>query len=433
MVRPDAHHPWFTPLPWLALALMVCGCGPAGQPSAEGEAVQVGPRQIVALGRLEPAGGVLEISALPGDVLKRYGEGVQEGSTVAPGAELAIVGSYDLRSTQLDAINAKLELGRQQREQELALAKANYQQALAAKAEVDAKLEEINAQGEALASLAEAAQLGMDDYRELARLQQSDPELVNSRQLQRRGNQAEQAAREYEVRRRTHEAAKRAAIAAVSAAAENAHVAELNLRLSTEIDRNRVTEFEKKVAEETLEQSVLRAPPAEGDQPIRYTVLKTFMKPGEIVSQLPVVQIGDLSSMVCIAEVYEADVKEIEVGQKATIRSPAFSAAFADGDANGNGAGGLHGKVVRVGSVVSSAGLIQRNPLAPSDRSIVEVLIAITGDDAASTAKATAEAAGHIGLQVTVQFGEKAAVASPPGPAQPAPSGAAPAPPTSAR
>jgi hypothetical protein len=62
--------------------------------------------------------------------------------------------------------------------------------------------------------------------------------------------------------------------------------------------------------------------------------------------------------------------------------------------------------------LVSSGGLIQRNPLAPSDRSIVEVTIEIAGADAAATEKAIAEAAGHIGLQVTVKFGDKPGAAA---------------------
>jgi hypothetical protein len=71
--------------------------------------------------------------------------------------------------------------------------------------------------------------------------------------------------------------------------------------------------------------------------------------------------------------------------------------------------------VLRVGSIVSSAGLIQRNPLAPSDRSIVEVLIEIGGEKPADAARATREAARHIGMQVTVEFGAmpKAATSTP--------------------
>jgi HlyD family secretion protein len=425
IVRASCHQRVGLPIACFALALALSGCDKPGSPAARptsGEATaDSGDRAIVALGRLEPAGGVLEISAIPGDVLKGFGPGVSEGAEVDAGAELARVESYDLRATQLEAVNAKLDLGKRQREQEIALAEANREQAVAAKAEVEAKLEEIDAQGDALETLAETARIAAADYESLVQLQASDPDLVSERQLRRRRNQADQAGREFDVRRRTHAAARKAALAAVVAATQNLQVAELNLALAKDIDRNAVTEIERKVAQETLEQSVLRAPTSGDDDVRKFTILKILMSPGEFVTQVPVMQIGDLSRMVCIAEVYEADVKDVVVGQQVTIRSAALGGRFADGNATDAGDGGLPGKVVRVGTVVSSAGLIQRNPLAPSDRSIVEVLIDIGGETPQGTARATREAARHIGMQVTVQFGKKPAKKA----ASPAPAPAA--------
>lgn len=129
---------------YAALALAWLGCGKPSANDPAGKANQ-GPR-IVALGRLEPAGGVLQIGAIPGDVLKGFPDGVVQGAVVKAGSELARLESYDLRSTQLDAVNAKLTVGRQQRDQELAVATANYEQAIAAKAEADAKQEQLAAQ-----------------------------------------------------------------------------------------------------------------------------------------------------------------------------------------------------------------------------------------------------------------------------------------------
>lgn len=375
------------------------GGGAARTPAGEA-------RQIVALGRLEPAGGVLEIGALPGDVLKKFADGVKEGVQVAAGQELAFLESYDLRATQLEAADAKLELGQKQRVQELAVAKANHEQAIAAKAEVDAKLEELEAQGEGLSSLAEAARIAQADFQSLVDLRASDSELVTDLQFRRKQNEAERAAKEYEVKQRSHAAALTAAKAAVAAAAENVDLARVNLELAEQVDHSLVAQIEKKVAQETLQQSVLRAPAATNGDGQKFTILKVFVEPGEFISQLPVFQLGDLSRMVCIAEVYEADVKEIEVGQTVTIHSPALSAPYAD-EQSEEGGPGLPGRVAHIGSLVSSGGLIQRNPLAPSDRSIVEVIIDIAADADADTQKATAEAAGHIGLQVTVKFGKK--------------------------
>jgi HlyD family secretion protein len=119
---------------------------------------------------------------------------------------------------------------------------------------------------------------------------------------------------------------------------------------------------------------------------------------------MPIMQLGDLSEMVCIAEVYEADIQELVVNQKVTLRSPAFSGAFANGPVDSKTpqrTGGIEGRVTRIGNLIASPGLANRNPLAPADRSVVEVRIAIT-DQAA-----IAHAAKRVGLQVTVEFGSQ--------------------------
>ena len=123
-----------------------------------------------------------------------------------------------------------------------------------------------------------------------------------------------------------------------------------------------------------------------------------MVEPGELIAQTPVLDIADLSRMSCVAEVYEADAKEIKVGQAVRLRSPAFTGKYSDG--NVGEAGGIPGRVVRIGSMVASPGLTNRNPLAPSDRSIVEVDVEIDPKDQA----ATTEAASKVGLQVTVEF-----------------------------
>jgi HlyD family secretion protein len=383
-------------------ALATLGCGkPPGE--AERPAVNGEHRQIVALGRLKPKAGVLEISAVPGNVLKNFAEGVEENAFVQAGDELARVNSYDLLQTQVEAAVKKRELGKRQWEQEIAVAEAELQRALASEAEVKAKLDELTAQGEALGSLAEAARIAQDDYEHLVELQATDPELVTEQEMRRKRNEVDQATHEYDVKQRTHAAGLRAAQAAVEAAAKGVVLARLNLQLAKETNRNVVAEIEEKMARRTLDQSILRAPQTEGG-PKQFKILKMLLEPGEAVTQFPVLQIADVSEMVCIAEVYEADAKRIVDDQSVVIHSPALAKGFGiETDADGKVSGGIAGKVVRIGSLVSGAGLMQRNPLAPSDRSIIEVVIAIDPQDV----DATAEAARHIDMQVTVYFGEK--------------------------
>jgi HlyD family secretion protein len=403
-----AHAPriqfrWcWAPVPWVALAVTAGGCNrSAPGNSTPSQEAPLASRQIVALGRLEPAGGIISISAVPGERLKNFAAGVVEGAAVAAGAELARVSSFDLRQTQVEAAAIKLDVARRQRKQEQAAAQAQLEQSRAGLAQAEAKHEEALAQRKQLDNLAEAAAIAEEDYQELVKLHDSDPELVTERQLRRRRNAVDRATKEYESAAASYPHALDAAARAVDAAKANVRLAQENLELATKVDQSVAIEMERKVAEESRDQSILRAPQVEGGS-TQFSVLRILMQPGEFVAQIPILEIGDLSRMGAIAEVYEADAKEIVVGQSATIRSPAFAGKFGDG---ASGSGGIRGKVTRVGTMISSPGLSNRNPLAPSDRSVVEVVVEIDPGDK----EATGEASRRIGLQVTVEFDEKPA------------------------
>ena len=389
----------------LALVAAVLGCSGGEQDESLTATGSDASRQIVALGRLEPAGGIISISALPGERLKNFAEGVVEDSTVAAGAELARVDSFDLRQTQLEAAEMKFDMSKKQRERDRGAAAAQLDQALATKAQTEAKYQETIAQQEQLQNLSEVAAIAQEDYQLLERLQKTDPELVTDHQLRRRRNAADRAVNEYEAASAAYPHALEAAKKSVEAAEANVKLARKNLELAENLDQTVVADIERRVAEKSLDQSVLRAPNV-GSGSAEFKVLRILLQPGEFVAQIPILEIGDVGRMVAIAEVYEADAKELVVGQSAVIRSPAFAGKFADG--NVGEAGGIRGKVTRVGSMVASPGLTNRNPLAPSDRSVVEVRVEIDPADAA----ATAEAARRVGLQVTVEFDEQPAASA---------------------
>lgn len=377
------------------VALVGCGKPIVGTVAPEGAATSA-PRQVVALGRIEPAGGVIAISALPGERLTNYAAGVEAGATVPAGAELARTATFELRQTQLKAAELKLAMSQEQRSQELIAAKVQLEQSLATLAQAEAKLREMLAQDGKLQNLAEAAAIAQQDYETLAAMRADDDELVTEHQLRRRRNASDRAVQEYESAAATYPDALEAARKGVAAAEAGVTLAKQNVQLHEKLDPTMAADLERQAAATTLDQSVLRAPAIKGEAE-EFTILRTLLNPGELVAQSPVLEIADLIHMSCVAEVYEADAKEIEVGQPVRLRSPAFTGDFADGS---SGAGGLPGRVARIGSMVASPGLTNRNPLAPSDRSVVEVDVEIDPQNKA----ATAEAARRVGLQVTVEF-----------------------------
>lgn len=378
--------------------LAVVGCNRSvGTTAATAALTPAATRNVVALGRIEPTAGVISVSALPGERLTKYAAGVEAGAKVPAGAELAQTATFDLRQTQLKAAELKFAASQEQRSQELIAAQVQVEQALATEAQAEAKLREMMAQEGKLQNLAEAAAIAEEDYKKLVALQAEDEELVTPHQLRRRRNASDRATKEYESAAAAYPDGLEAARKGVAAAEAGVRLARQNASLVEKVDQTLAADLDRQAAAAALDQSVLRAPQVE-EGSAEFTVLRTMVDPGELIAQTPVVDIADLSRMSCVAEVYEADAKEIRVGQAVTLRSPAFTGKFSDG--NAGEAGGIPGRVVRIGSMVASPGLTNRNPLAPSDRSIVEVDVAIDPKDQA----ATAEAASKVGLQVTVEF-----------------------------
>ena len=409
----------------VALGGLLTGCdwiSSSGSSSNEEE-----NRGIYALGHLRPSAGIVSIGAIPGERLQQLDPDVKVNQLVPANGILGLLASYDLGKAQLEALNMKQKLTVKKREQELQLIRAQRAQAEAAKAEAEAKQAELPLQEKKLILLEEASELAVAEHQRLVELSRADPELVNRHQLDKQKNKMDLAIQEYKIAKQRVSAAKQASEKTIVAAEENITVADMSEKqLKAGYDTDAIKQ-EIAIAEETLKRSVLLAPnvPAcdlqnvlkveckqdhEDDQDQQpsserpYTVLKVFLQPGEFITQTPIVKLADLREMVCIAEVYEADVKEIEETMGVTIRSPSFSGVFADGDEDPKTkirAGGIRGTVDRIGSMIAPPGLANRNPLAPADRSVVEVRITIDDE------QAVAHARSLVDLQVTVEFDRK--------------------------
>jgi HlyD family secretion protein len=108
--------------------------------------------------------------------------------------------------------------------------------------------------------------------------------------------------------------------------------------------------------------------------PLDGVVLSVSAKKGEMVSQLPLLEIADLSSMVCEAEVSDASVRFLEVGQVAVMDSAALEKP-------------LRGIVYRIDRMVGSPQMKVPSPLAKTDFRAVPVWIEIAAEDMAAAAK----------------------------------------------
>ncbi len=104
--------------------------------------------------------------------------------------------------------------------------------------------------------------------------------------------------------------------------------------------------------------------------PVAGSILKVHSRAGESPSDNGIVEMGQTSQMVAVAEVYESDVRKLRVGQSATVKSE--SGAFAQD---------LRGTVSEIGLQIGKQDVLNTDPAADSDSRVVEVKVAIDPTD----------------------------------------------------
>jgi HlyD family secretion protein len=111
-------------------------------------------------------------------------------------------------------------------------------------------------------------------------------------------------------------------------------------------------------------------------------ILYVHSRPGERVGVQGVVELGRTDKMYAVAEVYETDIVYVEVGQAATITSPALKQP-------------VSGKVESIGLKVGRLDILGMDPVAEADARVIEVNILL--DDVEAVAALT-------NLQVEVEI-----------------------------
>ena len=119
-----------------------------------------------------------------------------------------------------------------------------------------------------------------------------------------------------------------------------------------------------------------------------------FRAPLSRAATQPLLQVADLSNLVCNAEVEVADVPLLQDKRKAVISGRAFHEKH------------LEGKIERVRNLVGSAKLRPIDPRQNVDRSVTTVVIGIDAKEARESLGGTAKdaATALMGLQVEVEI-----------------------------
>jgi HlyD family secretion protein len=117
-------------------------------------------------------------------------------------------------------------------------------------------------------------------------------------------------------------------------------------------------------ARSTADLDVVRAP-------VAGQVVKVNARRGEHVGPAGLAEIAQNDDMYAVAEIYETDIGRVKLGQRATVRSPAFDRE-------------LTGRVDRIGMKIGKQDVLDTDPVARTDARVVEVHVKL--DDSARAA-----------------------------------------------
>jgi len=343
------------------------------------ESMSVGQPRVVAQGKLLPATGIVNVMIPPNQRVLRLEPAAHEGEMVTKDLPLAVLeGATALqlraelaKSQARDAereLNQKISVAdgnRRATESGLRLAEVQLSQAMnidLAQPEKQLEISESKLNKmEALASDEKlslyVSQWELEETRaaiEMARSQLSSA-------TKEKANAVEIAGLQVEIATTTRQQA------------NNLYEELVKLK-----DENQTRKLSDELAEAELKSTKILAP-------IDGKVLKVFVKQGDVAINTPLLQIGNLSKMHCVAEVADRMVQNVKLGQEVLMTSQALPRPLA-------------GTVSRIEKVVGNSTLFNPNPFALVEQQSVNVHIEIAASD-------NELAAQLINLQVDVQIG----------------------------
>jgi HlyD family secretion protein len=330
------------------------GSAGEGQP---GTLASLAPGEIHALARLEPLSGLIIIGARPGARIERIE--VRQGTTVTKGQLLAILEGHDQAAAGLSLAEAQKARAVHQR----SVAK----QKLALETERFAKLQKARSDsaGRVLASKALFDAITAS-YKQIAPALQGKERLEIQLKYLEAENQNIKDSLD---------------VKSVQLAGETAP-RERKLELDELGDKSPdldVLDRQIELARTAVVQAEIRAP-AGG------LVLELLAHSGEVTSG-PLLAMGDVSAMGAMAEVFQADVPLLKIGDPASVIILDQS---------------VPGRVTQIGRVVARNQLTPLDPRALQDRRVVKVKIRL--DDPTLAAKLV-----NMEVEVTIRRGESAA------------------------
>jgi HlyD family secretion protein len=323
--------------------------------------------KVSALGRLEPRGEAVQVSAPPSPTGARVETlSVSHGQEIQKGDVIAVLDTYSQKQAALRETQEQMQVAQAQLRQVEAGAKSGQiqaqesvvyrqqidlqtetaaQKSTVARLEAELRNAELEVQryqalyteGAVSASLRDSKQLTADTVRE-----QLNEAQANLSRIQLSGQQ-----KVFELQATLNQ------------------IAEVR-PVDVDVAQSQLAQAQASVAraQADLDLVIVRAP-QDGQ------VIKIHTRPGELVGEQGIISLGQTQRMVAVAEVYELDVSRIREGQTATVMSK-----------NNSFQGVLDGKVIEVGLEIGKQDVLNTDPAAQFDARVVEVKVLL--DESAS-------------------------------------------------
>ena len=318
--------------------------------------------RVVAQGKLVPTDGVHNVVAAPGQRIESVL--VSENDTVvANDTRLATLEGEKVLDLQTRLVDAQAEEATTELEQKIMLAENKVVVANTAVKSAELQLSEASKGVDLSVPQKQVAAASEKLTRLLSLQSDADTNLyVSASDVTGQQLSIEKAQSQIASAKRKQKAAVNAARLALEVAKKSQLSAERALEsLNTIRKEERSAGLSKQIAQD-------RRDAARIISPVSGTVLKVFARQGDVVGNAPLMQIGNLDKMQCVAEVVDRLVGGVKIGQTAKITSPALEKP-------------LTGKVVSIGRFVGQSTMLPPSPLAMVDRKTVEVRIRIDDSD----------------------------------------------------
>ena len=319
---------------------------------------------VTALGRLEPQGEITRLSASSSN--QRLAQVlVGEGDIVQAGQAIAVLDNIDIRKAALEEAQAKVKA-----------AQAHLTQVSAG-----AKMGAINAQQSKIVML--EAQLAGDIEAQKATIARLEAEVRNAEvDYQRHQNLYDSGAISASLfdTKHTQMETLREQLREATVTLErtvNTGQAQVQAEKETLQSIAEVRSVDIAEAQAQVDEALALVSKAEADlelayvrSPVNGQILNLHAKAGEIVGGQGFADIGQTQQMYVVAEIYETDIRHVQIGQTAAIISE-----------YGGFTGELRGVVNQIGLQIDKPGISNDDPAAKADVRVVEVKIRLNSED----------------------------------------------------